>query len=65
MVVETQHAASLRVGYIAGGSPLPIIGVHAEDWTHYKCRMFSDLGKGGIGRRRRIGGSRCGGCCRR
>ena len=31
MVVETQHAASLRVGYIAGGSPLPIIGVHAED----------------------------------
>ncbi len=30
-VVETQHAASLCVGYIAGGSLLPIIGVHAED----------------------------------
>ncbi len=29
MVVETQHAASLRVGYIAAGSPLPIIGFHA------------------------------------
>jgi len=40
MVVETQHAASLRVGTIAASSALPIIGFHTrgEEWVYRSAK---------------------------
>jgi len=64
VVVETQHAASLRRIYSQRLAPTDNWS-HTENRMHYTCRMFSDLRNRGVGRRRRIRGSGCRGHGRR